>query len=183
MACLARWVRAWQGLAMAEVSDKAGEAFPQGSIKPWMQCTRQGHLFAVSSKMNVGRNQQAETLVHQGDRGQGVKRHLNHAWIYGRINEKEFAWGLVNAQWLCQVWEVCDLKKVRGCKEGTRGKSQRCLSSTAGSAYVAIELMATSRRDLRSKPEELFLFMFVQKYKNYFEIIRHKSGVFLWIMS
>lgn len=79
----------------------------------------------------------------------------------------------------CQVWEVCDLKKVRGCKEGTRGKSQRCLSSTAGSAYVAIELMATGRRDLRSKPEELFLFVFVQKYQNYFEIISHKSGVFL----
>lgn len=55
-----------------------------------MQCTWQGHLFAVSSKMDVGRNQQAELLVHQADRGQSVKGHLNHAWVDEQINGKEF---------------------------------------------------------------------------------------------
>lgn len=63
-----------------------------------MQCTWQGHLFAVSSKMDVGRNQQAQLLVHQADRGQGVKGHLNHAWVDEKINGKEFFGGLANAQ-------------------------------------------------------------------------------------
>lgn len=45
---------------------------------------------------------------------------------------------------------------------------------------VAIEFTATGRRDLRSHPEELFLFIFMRKRKNYFEIANHKkSGVLL----
>lgn len=52
-------------------------------------------MFAVSSKMNVGRNQQAETQVHQADRGQGVKGHLNHSWVNGQINEKRILLGTI----------------------------------------------------------------------------------------
>lgn len=70
------------------------------------------------------------------------------------------------------LWTV-----IRDCKEGSGGKSQRCLSSTAGSVYVAIEFIAAGRRDIQSTPGELLLFM--QKYKNYFEIASQKKGITL----
>lgn len=70
----------------------------------------------------------AEMLVHQADRGQGVEGHQNHTWSVGQINGREVSW----AQEPCQAQEVCELKRVRGCEEGTRGKSQRCPSSIAG---------------------------------------------------
>lgn len=76
----------------------------------------------------------------------------------------------------CQAQEVCEPKRVRGCEEGVRGKSQRCPSSIAcayGHCFRQGGPLVWSRK-------AVLIHLYAKVHNLFWNNKPLKSGVLLW---